>query len=171
MPPLLRALPNFRAMSSTAGQLFAISDATELLHVPWHMLKLSFSCHSCTRSAVVCLQVAGTFRIHTCGGFDPPPPRTRSTGAPPQCRCVAHTPGLAGASTGQDRRLLRRTEMGEGEPIFLLPYLAANCGCCCTMATRPHAAAVEHALACHMHCISTSICHMNPCYMPCDAHM
>ena len=56
-------------------------------------------------------------------------------------------------------------------PIFLLPYLAANCGCCCTMATRPHAAAVEHALAYHMHCISTSICHMNPCYMPCDAHM
>ena len=138
-------------MSSTVEQPFATPTAPELLHVPWHMQKLSFACHSCTRSAVVCLQVAGTFRIHTCGGFDPPPPRTRSTGAPPQCRCVAHTPGLAGASTGQDGRLLRRTEMGEGEPhifaaifgsfLWLLPQCgdAPPCCSCCAWLVIPYA--------------------------------
>ena len=149
--------------------MFAISDATELLHVSWHMQKLSFACHCCTRSPALHVQAAGFLEFRTCGGFDPPPPRTCSTGAPPQCRCVAHTPGLAGASTGRDGRLLLRTEMGEGEPhifaaifgsfLWLLPQCGDTppcCSCCAWLV-------IPYALHIHINMPYESMLHAMPC--------
>ena len=77
--------------------MFAISDATELLHVSWHMQKLSFACHFGTRSPVLLVQVTSSCRSHTCGGFDPPVPSTTGTGAPQQLQPLTHPPGSTGA--------------------------------------------------------------------------
>ena len=48
-PPLWSALLRKSAMHSRAEHLFPKPAAPGLLHVPWHMQKLSFACHYYTR--------------------------------------------------------------------------------------------------------------------------
>ena len=48
-PPLWSALLRKSAMHSRAEHLSAASPAPGLLQVLWHMQKLSFACHYCTR--------------------------------------------------------------------------------------------------------------------------
>ena len=90
-PLLWSALLRKSAMHSRAEHLSAASPAPGLLHVLWHMQKLSFACHCCTRSLLVCVQASDLWQSHTCSGFDPPAPNDTGTGARQQLQPLTHS--------------------------------------------------------------------------------
>ena len=147
-------------MSSTVEHMFAISAASKLLHVPSHMQKLSFACHSHTRSPVLCVQVTRLCSLHTCGGFDPPTPRTAGSGAPLQCRLVAHIGGGAGTPADATGTAAGCSSGHRCGCHFCMPYLAPPHGHPCNATGCCHTAAVTHDCSCHMQCIRMLICHI-----------
>ena len=111
-PPLWSTLLRKSATCFRAEHLFAMPVALMLLHVPWHMQKVSFVCLCCMRSLVLCLQVTDLYRSHTCSGFDPPEPHDTGTGALQQLQPLTLPPGSTGAPSGLMGRALRRHSDG-----------------------------------------------------------
>ena len=115
---------------------------------------------SLPRSLVLCVQVTRPCSLHTCGGFDPPAPWTAGSGAPLQCRLVAHIGGGAGTPADATGTAAGCSSGHRCGCHFYMPYLAPPHGHPCNATGCCHTAAVTHDCSCHMQCIRMLICHI-----------